>query len=73
MMLHQEMARLAQGLMSDPVPGAPEVDVTLAPASGEDAAPVLALAAEHSLVVLQTWLFVALDRLRIVWRGLVVK
>ena len=50
-MLHQEMARLARGLMSDPIPSASEADITLAPASGEDAAPILAFAAEHALAV----------------------
>ncbi|MDJ0662938.1 MAG: FAD-binding oxidoreductase [Acidimicrobiia bacterium] len=51
MMLHQEMARLAKGLVSDPVAGAPDADITLAPTSAEDAASVLGFAAEHSLPV----------------------
>ncbi len=52
MMLHQELARLARGLMSDPIDGAPAVELTVAPTSGADAAAVLAFAAEKGLRVL---------------------
>ena len=51
MMLHQEMARLAEGLLGEPIPGAPDADITVAPASADDAAQVLAFAAEHALRV----------------------
>ncbi len=52
MMLHQEMARLAKGLVGDPIPGAPDADITLAPATAEEAATVMGFAAEHGLRVL---------------------
>ena len=53
-MLKQELARLAKGLLSDAVPGAPPVDYTVSPASLEDAAAVLGFASQHQLRV-QFW------------------
>ena len=51
-MLRQELTRLARNLLSDPIAGAPPVDFTLQPATGEDAAGVLGFAATHGLRVL---------------------
>lgn len=51
-MLHQELARLARGLLSEPIDGAPEAELTVAPASGDDAAALLAFAAEKGMRVL---------------------
>ena len=50
--LQAELARLAKGLLSDPVPGGPEVDFTISPETVETAAAILGFAAEHGLRVL---------------------
>ncbi len=52
MMLRQELARLARGLMADPIAGAPEVEITVVPKSCEDAAAVLEFAATNGLRVM---------------------
>ena len=51
-MLKHEMARLAKGLLAEPVDGAPPAEFTINPESGEDAAAVLRFAAEHKMRVL---------------------
>ncbi|MDJ0952216.1 MAG: FAD-binding protein [Acidimicrobiia bacterium] len=52
MMLRQELARLARGLIADPIAGAPEVEITVVPKSYEDAAAVLEFAATNGLRVM---------------------
>ncbi|MDX2342533.1 MAG: FAD-binding oxidoreductase [Acidimicrobiia bacterium] len=51
-MLKQQLARLGKGLFEEAIPGAPQVDYTIAPNSAEEAAEVLRFASEHSLRVL---------------------
>ena len=50
--LKAELARLAKGMLADPVPGAPPVDLTVAPAQVEDAAAILRFASTVGLRVL---------------------
>jgi len=50
-MLKQELARLARGLLADPIPGAPEAEFTITPDTGEDAAAILAFASGNGLRV----------------------
>ncbi len=52
MMLRQELARLAKNLLAEPIEGAPAVDFTLLPTSGEEAAAVLGFASSNGLRVL---------------------
>ena len=52
MMLRQELARLARGLLADPIDGSPEVEITVVPKSYEEAAAVLEFAATNGLRVL---------------------
>ncbi len=51
-MLRQELARLAREVLADPVAGAPEVEFTVAPETGEDAASILGFAATNQMRVL---------------------
>ncbi|MDJ0923302.1 MAG: FAD-binding oxidoreductase [Acidimicrobiia bacterium] len=50
--LRAELAKLADGLLSDSVPGAPETDFTISPEKVDDAAAVLRFAAKSGLRVL---------------------
>ncbi len=51
-MLKSELARLAKGLLADPIPGAPAAEFTIAPPTQEEAAKVLRFASDHRLQVL---------------------
>ena len=50
--LKAELAKLAKGMVADPIPGAPPVDFTVAPARVEDAATILRFASTVGLRVL---------------------
>jgi glycolate oxidase FAD binding subunit len=50
--LRNQLARIARDAIADPIPGAPEVDLTVAPTSADEAAAVLRFASEHELKVL---------------------
>ena len=50
--LKAELTRLAKGMLADPVPGAPPVDLTVAPSQVEDAAAILRFASTVGLRVL---------------------
>ena len=52
MMIRQELARIAREVLFDPIPGVPEADFHVAPASGEEAAALLEFASNHALKVL---------------------
>ncbi len=50
--LKAELARLAKGMFADPIPAAPSVELTVAPAQVEDAAAILRFASKVGLRVL---------------------
>jgi glycolate oxidase FAD binding subunit len=50
--LKSQLAKLAKGLLADPVPDAPAVDLTVAPGNAAEAAAVLRFASDHGLRVL---------------------
>lgn len=50
--LKGQLAKLAKGLLADPVPGAPATDITVAPTAAAEAAAVLRFASEQRLKVL---------------------
>ena len=47
--LRSELVKLAKTALTDPIPGAPEAELTVAPNSGEEAAALLAFATEKRL------------------------
>jgi len=52
MTIGQLVTRVARDALSDPIAGAPPAEFTVTPTTGEDAAAVLGLAAEHEMSVL---------------------
>jgi glycolate oxidase FAD binding subunit len=50
--LKGQLAKLAKGVLADPVPDAPAVDFTVAPSTATDAAAILRFASDHRLRVL---------------------
>jgi len=50
--LRAALAKLARGLLVEPIPGAPDVEMTVAPGNAEEAAVVLRFASDHKLKVL---------------------
>jgi glycolate oxidase FAD binding subunit len=50
--LKSQLAKLAKGLLADPVSDAPAVDLTVAPTSAAEAAAILRFASDHGLRVL---------------------
>ncbi len=52
MTIGQLVTRVARDALSDPIAGAPPAEFTVAPTTGQDAAALLALAAEHGMSVL---------------------
>lgn len=51
-MLKSQLAKLAKGLLAEPIPGAPEADFAVAPLTGEEGAALLRFASDHRLRVL---------------------
>lgn len=51
-MLKSELARIAKGLLSEPIPEAPPVEFTAAPSTPDEAAGLLRFASDHGLRVL---------------------
>jgi glycolate oxidase FAD binding subunit len=50
--LRSELAKLARAALTDPIPGAPDAEITVAPKDLADAATILRFAAQHRLRVL---------------------
>lgn len=51
-MLKSELAKLAKGLLAEPIPGAPDADFAVAPRTDQEAAALLRFASDHRLRVL---------------------